>query len=253
MVPLGRDQTVGSIAEYLTALPDTDPTHIRWYRGSANAAWSLIPSLARRGEPALAVEGKLLTRFRQSAHPMIPPDLRIDSDSDWDWMLLMQHYEIPTRLLDWTENALAALFFASLAAPDTEEETDGCVWLLDPVGLNRAGGLSRPDDIPALGNPLLRDFLPTAVASPTVMREPLAVLAERKFPRLVAQSGVFTVMHRHIQPLEEIDGGAYVSKIVIAVGSKTTIRKGLMSAGVTRLAMFPELQSVAEYVRTLIP
>jgi hypothetical protein len=251
MAPLGGDQTVGSIAEYLTALPDTDPTDIRWYRGSSNAAWSLIPSLARRGEPALAVEGKLLTRFRQSAHPMIPPNLRIDSE--WDWMLLMQHYEIPTRLLDWSENALAALFFASLAAPDTEDETDGCVWLLDPVGLNRKGGLSRPDDIPALGDPILKDFLPTAVASPTVMREPLAVLAERKFPRLVAQSGVFTVMHRQIRPLEEIDVGAYVGKIVIGANSKTTIRKGLISAGVTRLAMFPELQSVAEYVRTLIP
>lgn len=51
----------------------------------------------------------------------------------------MQHYDLPTRLLDWTENLLAAIYFAALdyeTAPGIEKQ-NGKVYILAPRILNR--------------------------------------------------------------------------------------------------------------------
>jgi len=47
---------------------------------------------------------------------------------------MMQHYGVPTRLLDWSREALVALLFAlGEAVNDEERNHDKVVWLLDPV------------------------------------------------------------------------------------------------------------------------
>ncbi|WP_350340486.1 FRG domain-containing protein [Paenibacillus hexagrammi] len=52
---------------------------------------------------------------------------------------MMQHYGVPTRLLDWSREALVALLFAlGVPTSDIEKTSDKVVWVLDPVTLNKA-------------------------------------------------------------------------------------------------------------------
>jgi hypothetical protein len=45
--------------------------------------------------------------------------------NDVEWLMLAQHYRLPTRLLDWTKNLFVALFFCV----QNEADKDGAIYL----------------------------------------------------------------------------------------------------------------------------
>lgn len=119
-------QTINSVSEYLgylnTLKMERRTTYtvgcFTLFRGQANASWKLTPSLYREG--LFLAENLLLTEIKHVCPNEIP-------DNKFDALVKMQHYGMPTRLLDTTTNPLVALYFA--CESKTEKENNGAVYL----------------------------------------------------------------------------------------------------------------------------
>jgi hypothetical protein len=109
-----------------------EPGSIFWFRGHSSSTYQLAPSALRyrsceQREIALGLIAEM-KRFigMKLVRPPAP-------DDNLGWMQVAQHYGLPTRLLDWTQNAAVALFFACSSRPDN----DGLVAILNPIELNQ--------------------------------------------------------------------------------------------------------------------
>src|SRR5438046_4603842 len=103
-----------------------------WFRGQPSAKWGLSPKLYRK-EYRGAQEAEIRQDFQSRALQLMQGRTP-HRDDKWEWYFLMQHYGVPTRLLDWTDNPVIALFFA---VSDQPEPGKSAVWVLDPWWLNR--------------------------------------------------------------------------------------------------------------------
>lgn len=137
-----RNLRASNVPEFLAAIRDltapwfTERTWGPWFRGQRQASWDLIPSLYRFDPPWDRSIRVLEDEIRQEFEVRAPSLTSERPRNMWEWYALMQHCGAPTRLLDWTEGALIALYFAVRDKPI--EATDAAVWVLDPWELNRA-------------------------------------------------------------------------------------------------------------------
>lgn len=216
-----------------------------WYRGQANLRWRLEPRLMRVTPPLS--ETHLLNKFKQNASFLVkqrPKD-------DFEWLFLMQHYGYPTRLLDWTESPLTALYFVI----NSNQDEDGALWILLPTVLNEKSNF-KPEfeyEIPSFEDDHLRNYLPDTIAHETRSKLfPLAAIAPRNSARMQAQLGVFTITHRENLYIEDVGApGAvrdHVWRFVIPSDAKLSLSKELRLLAYTKFQLFPELESLADYL-----
>lgn len=241
------DKKITSIADMIKELKKvTDPSRgPAWYRGHADMSWKLQPHYDRLKTPSRETE--LLSRFRQNANLLLNQASALPND--FGWMFLMQHYGVPTRLLDWTESPLVALYFAVEDKNTANQKKDAALWVLYPVELNTHSTADQVY-IPSFEDEWLANYSVTQYSKGKdngIL--PIGAIATRNNPRIQAQLGVFTISHRKKTPIEKIEDGKHCIKLVIPKDAKPKIKEELRILGMTRFQIFPELSSIGESLR----
>lgn len=120
------------------------------FRGLKSADYDLEPSIERAIKPRdrwAALEPLLLDEFTskaglyKSAYDLPPVGWKLS------WLALMQHYGVPTRLLDFTYSPYLALYFALRSRTEEEKSLPLSVWAIDGVAvMQEAWRISREAD-----------------------------------------------------------------------------------------------------------
>lgn len=266
-----------------------------WFRGQRNPAHGLEPGLYRESlrkhlvkpttspQPTDHLEDNLFAELFELEH-----ELRIDFTSfghllneanhaktQIDWYFLMQHHGLPTRLLDWTTNALAALFFAledyrkeieNLKAGSRKSSPIISVWMMDAYWL-----ASKMSDV--WSGPLLpwsedaEKYVPPlntmidngADSRALVPDHAMPIEPPAMHPRVASQEGRFVIFGKVQDLLDEKICLAERSnhtgveelrleQIKIEVGDVDGLMRDLAELGVSRRTLFPDLAGLADFI-----
>ncbi|MES1222440.1 MAG: FRG domain-containing protein [Bacteroidota bacterium] len=106
-----------------------------WFRGHANEkgkdTWKLTPGIYRIPSISSENDREQLERHLAQDFRIQSAELRRGFNNASDLYFLQQHYGMPTRLLDWTNSPLAALFFAV----SENHDVDGDIYMMDAYEL----------------------------------------------------------------------------------------------------------------------
>ncbi len=270
-----EEYTITSLSDFLKNLPESR-VEVPWgYRGQVNSEWKLIPSLFRnlidisetldgikKAWTLKNLEQILLRKFKEYALPHLPTI----PNCDLAWLALGQHHGLPTRLLDWTENPLVALFFAV----KEEVEHNAVVWAFSTthVLIENERTLEALDKELLMSKKSKKDF--SYLDNDDLTKPIYRYHPSHTTNRITAQQGFFSIQSfwnattgsLQLQSLEEQFGlypdryegvsgiddpwGPWFKKYIVPVQYKLTIRRELDVLGMNHYAIFPDLEGLAK-------
>ncbi|WP_323809726.1 FRG domain-containing protein [Sphingobium baderi] len=118
----GSPTTLSDFIGLMTKYAQSSST-FKCYRGQRDAGWPNVPALLRTDLSDLEQNEKRAVRDLISVHPN---EFAADG-SMFDKLVRMQHFGLPTRLMDVSRNPLVALYFATDPGDPRDPPTDGAV------------------------------------------------------------------------------------------------------------------------------
>ena len=231
------------------------PNPSRVYRGQAYDR-KLLPKLFRRDfdyyhQPSLNEalyahlrdrEFSLMGEFQRHSSSF----LTTKPQNYLEWLAIAQHHGLETRLLDWTENSLTALFFAVsyFGCSDQDDITDAVVWELQTYHMSVEVIHSQNQE--ELEAKLADQSVPILLYFPNHIT-----------PRIAAQQGCFTVqtISPSYVPVDDlsINEGGHLTfrKFKIPLDKKKVIRSELETIGISLFSFFPDLDGLCRDLNTL--
>lgn len=227
-----------------------------FFRGHSDEKYKLQPGLFRGvkrtkhkiPDELWEIEYAMFYEFRARAKMVHDFNLL-----DWDVLFYMQHHKCRTRLLDWSENFGAALYFALLGKKNPNFSPT--IWLLNPYRLNELYQNDRDLYSPEYLNTVKKDHHITysAILNKDChfwWDEPLALYPLRRVDRLTSQGGYFTIHGNNILPLEVIAKSEtdLLRKILLPLSAINDAEKFLKLFGINDFTMFPDLDGLSSYL-----
>lgn len=213
------------------------------FRGHQSKNWKLIPYLYReqihdKRHASLnpkEFEKSLLENFKIRAIPF----LQHIPESELEWIVLAQHHGLPTRLLDWTESPLVAMFFAVDDFDNQDTKSDDAVIWSNTAFIYQGEPTQTLNDL-----------------DEQIAKRPNNIYFPRHMDsRITAQQGCFTI-HTYqdsgfVSLEDQIAEGAksnLLIKFKIPADCKKEIRIHLNEMGINHFSLFPDLDGLCRKI-----